>query len=233
MKILFFGSSLLSVFFLEKLYKSEHSIEAVITNKDKETGRGKKILPNPVKIKAGQLGIKQFEIKSIDEELYKKLSGIKFDGLVVVSSGHIIPNKLIELSNDNAINVHPSLLPKYRGPSPIVSALLNGDKDTGVSIMKIGEGLDTGKIYAQTRFKISSNDNHETLEGKIIEMGAPLLISVLNLIEKGTIESFPQIGKPSYSKIFIKEDLRIDWTKKSIEIRNKIRAFSPEPGAYA
>jgi methionyl-tRNA formyltransferase len=232
LNILFFGSSGLSVFFLEKLYTSEHKIAAVITNIDKETGRGKKILPNPVKIKAQELGLKHFEINKMDEEIYNKLLDLNFDGLVVVSFGHIIPEKLINLSNDTAINVHPSLLPKYRGPSPIVSALINGDEETGVTIMKINKGLDTGNIFTQARFKISMRDNREILENKVIEVGAPLLIDTLNLIEKGLIESFPQTGSPSYTKVFNKEDFKINWPKNSYEIRNKIRAFSPEPGAF-
>ena len=232
MRILFFGSSLLSVFFLEKLYASEHKVEAVITNVDKETGRGKKILSNPVKIKADELGLRHFEVSKFDEEIYKKLNGINFDGLVIVSYGHIIPQKLIDLSSDTAINVHPSLLPKYRGPSPIVSALINGDEETGVTIMKINKELDTGNIFAQTRFKINASDNHEFLEKKIIEIGAPLLISILKLIEKGLIDSYPQAGNPSYTKVFKKEDNKINWAKSSFEIRNKIRAFSPEPGAF-
>jgi len=232
LKILFFGSSGLSVFFLEKLYISEHKVAAVITNIDKETGRGKKILPNPVKIKAQQLGLKHFEINKMDEEIYNKLFGLNFDGLVIVSFGHMIPEKLINLSNDTAINVHPSLLPKYRGPSPIVSALINGDEETGVTIMKINKELDAGNIFAQARFKISMSDNHEILENKVIEIGAPLLIGTLNLIDKGFIESFPQIGSPSYTEVFNKEDFKINWSKNSYDIRNKIRAFSPVPGAF-
>jgi methionyl-tRNA formyltransferase len=232
LKILFFGASAISVFFLEKLYTSEHKIEAVITNVDKETGRGKKIIPNPVKTKAQELGLKHFEIHKIDDGIYEIMHGLVFDGLVIVSFGHIIPQKLIDLSNDRAINVHPSLLPKYRGPSPITSALINGDEETGVSIMKINKDLDAGSIFTQNRFKISASDNHESLENKIIEMGAPLLISVLNLIDKNLIESFPQTGTPSYTKVFRKEDLKIDWTGNSNDIRNKIKAFSPEPGAY-
>jgi methionyl-tRNA formyltransferase len=232
LKILFFGSSYFSVYFLEKLYSSGHKVAAVVTNIEKGTGRGKKIIPNPVKVKAEELGSKCFEIKKMDEEIYNKLLGLNFDGLVIVSFGHIIPQKVIDLSNDRAINVHPSLLPKYRGPSPIITSLTNGDEETGVTIMKINEGLDTGNIFTQARFKISMNDNQEILENNIIEIGAPLLISTLNLIEKGLIESFPQIGKASYTKVFKKEDFRINWSESSFVIRNKIRAFSPEPGAF-
>jgi methionyl-tRNA formyltransferase len=233
LKIIFFGSSGFSVPFLEKLNSSEHNIAAVVTNTDKETGRGKKMLPNPVKIRAEELGLKHFEINKMDEEIYDKLSGINFDGIVVVSFGYIIPEKVIDLSNDTAINVHPSLLPRYRGPSPIISALINGDEETGVTILKIDKGLDTGDILAQTRFKISTEDNREILEDKVIEIGAPLLISILNLIEKGFIESFPQTGKTSYTKAFNKEDFKINWTESSHAIWNRIRALSPDPGAFS
>ena len=232
MKILFFGSSRFSVPFLEKLYKSEHKITAVITNIDKETGRGKKILPNPVKIKAEELCLKYFEIKKMDDEIYNKLSGLNFGAIVIVSFGHIIPQKIIDLSNDKAINVHPSLLPKYRGPSPLTAALINGDTETGVSIMKIDGSLDTGNIFAQDSFEIGINDNKKILENKIIEIGAPLLISSLDLIEKSLISSIPQIGKISYTEVFKKEDFKIDWSKSSSIIRNRIRAFSPDPGAF-
>ena len=232
MKVLFFGSSRFSVPFLEKLYSSEHSVTAVITNIDKETGRGKKILSNPVKIKAEELGLKYFEIKKMDDEIYGKLLDLNFAGIVIVSFGHKIPQKIIDLSNNTAINVHPSLLPKYRGPSPIVSALINGDTETGVSIMKIDEGLDTGSILGWTRIAIGINDNRETLENKIIEIGSPLLINTLSLFEKGLINSSPQSGEASYTEVFNKEDFKINWLKSVSVIRNKIRAFSPEPGAF-
>jgi methionyl-tRNA formyltransferase len=232
LKILFFGSSGFSVPFLEKLHLSEHKIIAVITNIDKETGRGKKILPNPVKIKAEELGLKYLEIKKMDDEIYDKLSDLNFDGIVIVSFGYIIPQKVIDLSNDTVVNVHPSLLPKYRGPSPIAAALINGDTETGVSIMKIDSGLDTGNILAQARFEININDNNEILKNKIIEVGAPLLISSLNLIDQGLINAFPQTGNPSYTAVFNKEDFKIKWSESFSGIRNKIRAFSPDPGAF-
>ncbi|MCL5770766.1 MAG: methionyl-tRNA formyltransferase [Actinobacteria bacterium] len=232
MKIIFFGSSKFSVPFLEALHKSNHKIVLVVTNADKETGRGKKILPNPVKLKAIDLNLKYIEIKKMDNDIYQKLLNLNFDGFVVVSFGHIIPKNIIDLSDDNIINVHPSLLPKYRGPSPITTALLNGDKETGVSIMRINENLDSGDIFTQTKFKISLNDNKDILEKKIIEIGTPLLLSVLNLLDDSLIEAFPQKGKATYTKIFSKNDLKIDWNLNSVKILNKIRAFSFEPGAF-
>lgn len=232
MKIIFFGSSEFSVPFLEALYKSGHKITAVVTNVDKETGRGKKILPNPVKLRAIDLNLKYIEIKKMDDDIYQKLLNLSFDGFVVVSFGHIIPHNVIDLSNDNTINVHPSLLPKYRGPSPITTALLNGDEETGVTIMKINENPDSGDIFAQTKFKISLNDNKDMLEKKIIEISTPLLLSVLNLLEKDLIEAFPQKGEATYTKIFSKNDLKIDWNLRAAKIKNKIRAFSFKPGAF-
>lgn len=232
MKIIFFGSSEFSVSFLDAIYKSEHEIIAVVTNADKQSGRGKKLLASPVKQKAIRLNLKTVEIKKMNEYIYKELLNLDFDCLVIVSFGHIISEDIINLSHGCAVNVHPSLLPKYRGPSPIVSALINGDKETGVTIMNINKNLDMGDIFAQVRFKISSTDNKDKLESKIIKIGAPLLISVLNLIELKMIETFPQEGEPSYTKVFNSGDMRIDWSLKSDEILNKIRAFSSEPGAF-
>jgi len=232
LKIIFFGSSEFSVPFLETVYKSGHEIEAVVTNVDKESGRGKKLLSNPVKLKAIALKLKLIEIRKMDEEIYKKLLNLNFDGLVVVSFGHIIPENIINLSDNMAINVHPSLLPKYRGPSPVASALLNGDELTGITIMRINESLDRGDIFAQVKFKISILDNRDRLESKLIEIGAPLLISVLNLMDVNLIESYPQTGEASYTKIFKSSDMKIDWSLKSADIVNKIRAFSSEPGAF-
>lgn len=232
MKIIFFGSSKFSVPFLEALHKSRHEIVLVVTNLDKETGRGKKIQSNPVKLKAIDLNLKYIEIQKMDNDIYQKLINLKFDSFVVVSFGHIIPKNIIDLSNNNIVNVHPSLLPKYRGPSPITSALLNGDEETGISIIRINENLDSGDIFAQTKFKISLKDNEDTLVKKIIEIGTLLLLSVLNLLDNGLIEAFPQKGKATYTKIFNKNDLKINWNSDSEKILNKIRAFSFGSGSY-
>jgi methionyl-tRNA formyltransferase len=232
LKIVFFGSSYFSVPFLEYLHKKNHIITGVVTNEDKITGRGKKVLPNPVKIFAQNNKLSCLEVTKLDDSFCKKLALINFDCLVIVSFGHIIPKRIIELSNDNAINVHPSLLPSLRGPSPIISALLEGYKETGLSIMKINEELDEGDIYAQTLFRVGEFDNKDILEEKMIKIGAPLLNSVLELIDKNMIEAFPQSGTPSYTPLFKKKDLKIDWSLNSRDISNKIRAFSSEPGAY-
>ncbi|MCL4416507.1 MAG: methionyl-tRNA formyltransferase [Actinobacteria bacterium] len=230
MKIIFFGSSEFSIPFLEAIYRSNHEISAVVTNIDRETGRGRKVLPNPVKLKTIELGLKFLEIVKMDDDIFRKLLDLNFDGFVVVSFGHIIPENILNLSNGASVNVHPSLLPKYRGPSPITTALMNGDVETGVSIIRISKELDCGDIFIQTRFKISDDDNRDILEKKIIETGAPLLVGVLNLIETGIIEPYPQTGQASYTRTFDSSNLKINWSLKAKDIVNKIRAFSSEPG---
>jgi methionyl-tRNA formyltransferase len=233
LKIVFFGSSDFSVPFLEHLYNAKHKITSIVTNKDKISGRGKKIIPNPVKVFALNNGIKHIEVVKLDDDFYKKIIEIDFDCFVIVSFGHIIPKKIIELANDNAINVHPSILPLFRGPSPIISALLEGCQQSGISIMKINENLDEGDIYVQSIFKIGDYENKDMLEEKMIRIGAPLLNSVIELLDNGCMETFPQAGMPSYTHLFKKDDLKIDWSCGSNEIVNKVRAFSQEPGAQS
>lgn len=231
MKIIFFGSSDFSVPFLNHLYLAGHKIMSVITNADKITGRGKKLIPNPVKIFARKKEIKIIEVLRMDEQIFDKLKTICFDCFVIVSFGHMIPKRFIELSDGNIINVHPSLLPRYRGPSPIMTSLLDGCQKTGISIMKINEYLDEGPLYAQTAFKLSDADNKDSLEEKMIKLGAPLLNSVIELLGKKMIEVYPQEGNPSYSRLFKKDDFFINWSLDSQSIANKIRAFAKEPGA--
>ena len=204
---------------------------SVVTNEDKITGRGKKLIPNPVKIFAQDKKIKIIEVLRIDDSVFEKLKTITFECFVIVSFGHIIPKKIIELAGDNIINVHPSLLPEYRGPSPVTTALLEGRQKTGISIMRINESLDEGPVYAQTLFRIDDCDNKDILEKKLIKFGAPLLNSVIELISIKLIKTFSQTGKPSYTRLFKKDDFVIDWSANSQAIINKIRAFSPEPGA--
>jgi len=233
LKIVFFGSSDFSVPFLEYLYNSKHKITAIVTNKDKIAGRGKKIIPNPVKVFALKKNIKSIEAEKLDDDFYKKIIEIDFECFVIVSFGHIIPKKIIELAGENTVNVHPSVLPMFRGPSPIITTLLEGCQQTGISIMRINESLDEGDIYVQSLFKISDYENKDMLEEKMISIGAPLLNSVIEMIDRGIIEVFPQNGIPSYTRFFKKDDLRIDWSTSSREIINKVRAFSQEPGAQS
>ncbi|MCL5070301.1 MAG: methionyl-tRNA formyltransferase [Actinobacteria bacterium] len=234
MKIVFFGSSDFSVPFLNAIYNSNHQLVSVVTGADKAIGRGMSILGNPVKEYASKKEFKIIQADKIDNEIISNISRTKFDCLVVVSYGKLLPSEILKFSAGKSINVHPSLLPKYRGPSPIVSAIFNGDSETGISIISISERLDEGDIFAQCKFSIQNNETKDSLETKMIRIGAPMLISILDLLEEGKIFPYPQGKKGiTYTSTFSKEDLKIDWHNTAQQIDNKIRAFSPEPGCFS
>ena len=233
MKILFFGSSEISVPFLEEIHKSRHSISLVVTTADKPAGRGRKTCPNVVKSKAIELGIDFIQIEKFDGIFFERFSMLKPDAVVVASFGKIFTGKLFELTAARWINVHPSLLPKYRGPTPIISTLLNGDRVGGVSIIEVVPEVDKGAIYAQVKFEVEADDNLDSLERKSIEFGKPLLIKVLDLAEIGKIKPYPQDEKNvTFSYKITKDDLKIDWDSSAEKIVNRVRAFSSSPGAY-
>lgn len=233
MKVIFFGSSNISVPFLEELYKSNHSVELVVTTIDRPAGRGRKITPNIVKSKASELGIEYILVDKLDDTFFNKFKSLEFDAAVVVCFGKIFPEKIFSIKPVKWLNVHPSLLPAHRGPTPIVSMLLNGDKTGGVSIIEVVPEIDAGDIYAQIKFGIEENDDRDSLEKKSVFFGSPILIKVLDLVETGNIKPYPQ-GKSniSYGDKIKKDDLKINWENSAEEIINKIRAFSSSPGAY-
>ena len=233
MKILFFGSSEFSVPFLEEIDRSRHNITSVITTVDKQAGRGKKVTSNIVKDKAIGLSIDYIQIENLDNDFIDKFLKIEFDCVVVVSFGMILPERIFKLAPVKWLNVHPSLLPKYRGPAPIISTLLNGDKIGGVSINEVVYEVDAGHIYAQVQFKVEEDDNRDSLESKSIKFGKGLLTEVLDLIEEVNLKPYPQDeGKIIYTNKITKEDLKINWNSSAEKIINKIRAFSSSPGAY-
>jgi methionyl-tRNA formyltransferase len=233
LEILFFGSSEISVPFLEEIYKSRHSISLAVTTADKPAGRGRKITPNIVKSRAAELGVDFIQIEKFDDIFFDKFTKLEFDGIVVVSFGKIFPEKMFKLTPARWFNVHPSLLPRYRGPTPVISTLLNDDKVGGVSIIEVVPEVDAGGIYAQVRFRVEEDDNRDSLESKSIKFGKPLLMAVLDLVENENLKPYPQDeGNVVYSYKITKEDLKINWDSSAVEIINKIRAFSSIPGAY-
>lgn len=218
---------------MEKIHCSRHSLVSVVTGVDKEKGRGRKASANPVKERALELGLETREFEKLDSLFMEWLSGVSFDAAVVVSFGVIIPREVFERFPQKWLNVHPSLLPKYRGPAPMLEALLNGDDRTGVTINEVVYEVDTGKIYARTEFKIEKKDNMADLRDRAISFGGPLLISVLDLIEDRGYAPYPQDGRGiSYTRKITGRDLKIDWSCNCEKIFNCIRAFSPHPGAY-
>ena len=220
---------------LKKLIEKGYDVKLVVTQPDKPAGRGKKVTPPPVKVVAEKAGIPVYQPEKVKEnsELKKKLLEIEPDLIVVAAYGKILPEWLLNLPKHGTINVHASLLPKYRGASPIQWALLNGEEETGVTIMKVIPELDAGDIISQKRVKIEKEDNAKTLHDKLSEVGAELLVETIPLYISGKLKPVPQREEEAtYCPQIRKEMGKIDWSESAEKIFNKIRAFTPWPSAY-
>lgn len=233
MRIIFFGTPEFAIPSLNALLLSGEEIVAVVTQPDKRKGRGHIFTPPPVKEFAIKKGIEVFQPTNIKEDTFiSKIFNLKPDLIVVAAYGKILPPDILKLPVYGCINVHASLLPKYRGAAPIQWAIINGEKKTGITIMMMDEGLDTGDILLQEEVGISEDDNAETLSKRLSELGASLLIKAIKKIKEGSIERLPQVGTPSYAPPLKKEDGLIDWSKSASEIFNFVRGMYPWPCAY-
>jgi len=226
-KIVFFGTPEFSVKILEALGAAGLTPVLIITAPDKPRGRKMRFSPSPVKKWAQEKNIPV-------EHNYDSLKLASADLFVVASFGKILPKKILDIPKHGTLNVHPSLLPKLRGASPIQSAILRGEKETGVTIMLIGEGVDNGPILSQQKLEFPiSNFQFLELEDKLAELGGKLLVETIPKWLNGKIK--PQAQDPSkatYTKLITKKDGEIDWNEKPEIIDRKIRAFTPWPGAY-
>ncbi len=237
MKIVFMGTPEFSVAILEALINSNYEVAAVITNPDAPIGRKQILTPSPVKqlIANGKWPIEVFQPATKSELLAisHKLLAIKPDLAIVAAYGKIIPKNILDIPRYGTINVHPSLLPKYRGASPIQNAILNGDKETGITIMKVDEEMDHGNIISNLKTQISKVDTYDSLSQKLAISGAELLIKVIPDYISGKIKPVEQKHtEATYTKIIKKEDGKIDWSKSAEEIERMIRAFYPWPTAW-
>ena len=233
MRIVFMGTAELSCASLEKL-AGKFSVVAVVTQPDKPKGRELKLQFSPVKILAEKLKLPVLQpAKARDEKFIAELRGLKPDLIVVVAYGQILPQTILDLPKFGCLNVHTSLLPKYRGASPIQSAILNGETETGVTIMKMDAGLDTGEIISQARTPILPEDNSQTLHDRLAQLGAELLVETIPDYVAGKILPKPQPAEgASYAAKIKKEDGKIDWNEPAEKILNRLRAFTPWPGAF-
>ena len=233
MKIAFFGSSSFAVPILEELAGSEEVVLAV-TQPDRQKGRSLKIAATPVKSKAGQLGIKIFQSANINsKESIEYLKRFNADLFVVVSFGQILSKAVLGLPKLYCLNVHASLLPKYRGAAPINWAIANGEKETGVTIMRMNEKMDEGDIILREILPLGAEDDAVTLSQKLSRKGAGLLLDTVRLIRNNEAEFTAQDhNKATYAPKLEKEDGLIDWSRKADEIYNRIRAFRPWPGCF-
>jgi methionyl-tRNA formyltransferase len=232
MRVVFAGSPDISVPSLVRV-SSFFEVIAVITNPDKATGRGKKMKCNPVKEKALELGLKIIQAKSLGSEVRNILSDLKPDILVVFAFGKIFGPRFLSVFPMGGINVHPSLLPKYRGSSPILSSILHGDTETGISVQRINLEMDTGAILDQQVITLFGDESTESLSKYVAVQSAELLAEVLRKLESDKIEEKEQSNKNiSYCRRIVKEDGKIDWNESAVQIDRKIRAFNPWPGAF-
>ncbi len=235
MRVVFWGTPDFAVESLKELINSKHKVVAVITQPDKPKGRGKKLTPPPVKVEAQKHNIPVYQPERVknNPQLLEELKKLNPDIFVVVAYGKILPKEIIELPRYKTINIHASLLPKYRGAAPIQRAIMDGEEETGVCIMEITEELDAGDVYKCKKVKIQNEDDIVSLHDKLSEEGAKLLIEVLDQIEKGEIKKTPQDhSKATYAKPIQKEDGKINWEKSAKEIFNQIRALKVWPKAY-
>lgn len=233
-RIVFFGTPLFAVPALQALVRSKEEIVAAVTQPDRGRGRGRKVLPPPVKEVALHWGIPVFQPETMkDPTLENILRELHPDLFVVVAFGKILPTRLLAIPSRGAINVHASLLPRYRGASPIAWAILQGERITGVTTMLMDEGMDTGPILLQRTVAIEENETAETLHDKLASAGAALLLETLEGMKRGVVVPLDQDDRQAtYAPLLSKEDGRIDWTKEAREIDRKVRAFHPWPGAF-
>jgi len=225
MKIIFMGTPEFSAVILEALVNSNYEIAAVITNPDAPIGRKQILTPSPVKVLAEK---NKIPVIQLDE-----MRDFNVDLAIVAAYGKIISKNVLDIPRYGMINVHPSLLPKYRGASPIQNAILNGDKKTGVTIMKLDKEMDHGEIISQVETQILGSDTYESLSQKLAILGAELLIKTIPDYTSGKIKPVKQNhAEATYTKIIKKEDGKIDWSKSAIEIERIVRAFYPWPIAW-
>ncbi|HMB31270.1 MAG TPA: methionyl-tRNA formyltransferase [Desulfohalobiaceae bacterium] len=234
LRIVFLGTPGFAATVLRSLYDwPKARITAVVCQPDRPAGRGCKLLPPAVKDLAIEYDIPVFQPDGLNQKDWSKIASLNPDIFVVTAFGLIVPLEIIQTAPLGAINVHASLLPKYRGAAPIQRALQAGEKVTGITIMQMDEGMDTGDILLQRSLAIGIDDTAASLHDQLAEMGGNLLVSSLQNIFEGTYICIPQDEKlASYAPKLKKKEGRIDWNQPAIQVHNHIRAMHPWPGAF-
>ena len=235
MNIVFFGTSEFAIPALKRLLDSGHKVLAVVTQPDRKRGRALKVSPPPVKVLAHAKGIPVFQPQDASgAESVAYLKKLDAELFVVISFGQILAREVLSVPKLYAINVHGSLLPKYRGAAPTNWAIMNGDSVSGVTVIKMNEKMDEGDIISKREVTIDPEDNNITLSEKLSEAGAGALVATIGFIEKGEALSFVKQdnAKATYAPKLKKEDGLIDWNMSAVKIHNRVRGLVPWPGAY-
>ena len=234
MKIIFMGTPDFAAASLEALIASRHEIQAVVTQPDKPKGRKGELTPSPVKVIAKREGIKVYQpLKVRDEEFVKTLRAYNPDVMVVVAFGQIIPLSILKMPKYGCVNIHGSLLPKYRGAAPIQWAVLDGEKETGITTILMDEGIDTGDILLKKTIQIDADETSGSLFDKLMALGAKTILETLDELEKGNLTPTKQGESPTaYAKMLTKAMGLIDFTKSAKELDCFVRGMDPWPSAY-
>jgi methionyl-tRNA formyltransferase len=235
MRIVFCGTPEFAVPTLrELLANAAFAVEAVVTQPDRPRGRGQHVSASPVKVVAAEAGTRIYQPESVkSDEARDFFAQIKPDAAVIIAYGQIIPRRVLEIPRLGWMNLHASLLPKYRGAAPIAWAIINGESKTGLTTMRLDPGLDTGPILLQQEIAIGSDETAPELARRMAESGAPLVAESLIKLERGEIAPIRQDSmQASYAPILTKEQGRIDWAQPAVQIYNRIRGLAPWPGAF-
>ena len=234
MKIVFMGTPDFSVGALEALLKAGHEVTAVVTQPDKCKGRSDKLIFSPVKECALAHDIPVLQPERIKRpEAVEELQKYPADVFVVAAFGQILSKEILDMPKYGSINIHASLLPKYRGSSPIQWAVINGEEETGVTIMQMDEGLDTGDILYQKTLKLAPKETGESLFERLAVLGAEAIVEALPLLEEGKLTPIPQKEEEATKTVMLKKTMgEIDWTKSAVEIERLVRGLNSWPSAY-
>lgn len=235
MRVIFMGTPDFATGTLEEIVKAGHEVVGVVTQPDKPKGRGKTMMPTPVKETALKYNLPVYQPKKVREpEFVELLRSLKPDVMVVAAFGQIITKEILEMPKYGCINVHASLLPAYRGAAPIQWAVINGDKESGVTIMQMDEGIDTGDMIEKAVVPIAEDETGGSLFDKLSHTGAKLCVKVLRDLEEGTAvrEKQPEESTTPYAKMIDKKMGEVDWKKSAKEIEQLIRGLNPWPSAY-
>ena len=233
LSIVFAGTPEFAASTLRALAESTHDVCLVLTQPDRPKGRGRKLAAGAVKSLAGELGVPVAQPATLkDPAIQEQLCELDPDLMVVAAYGLLLPSEILTIPRLGCINVHASLLPRWRGAAPIEHAILAGDATTGVSIMRMDEGLDTGPVYTTAEITVSEADTAKTLHDKLADLGARVLIDVVDEVDKGKLAAIPQPETgASYAPRIKKTDAILDWTRPGAELARKVRAFNPWPVA--
>ncbi|WP_299598088.1 methionyl-tRNA formyltransferase [uncultured Microbulbifer sp.] len=231
LNIIFAGTPDFAAVHLQTLLDSEHNVMAVYSQPDRPAGRGKKLLASPVKQLALEHGIPVYQPLSLrDEEAQKELAALDADLMVVVAYGLILPQVVLDTPHLGCVNVHASLLPRWRGAAPIQRAVEMGDAESGVAIMQMEAGLDTGPVLVEARTPIAAGETGGSLHDKLAQLGGPALLEALKLLESGTAQPQTQDdAQANYAGKISKEEARLDWSRPATELERLVRAFNPFP----